>query len=176
VTHYENQILRPAVIDALSTQPDVLVHVAPIEVLSQSGRKRSVSELGAGTPDLLVSIQWQSGGIVGAQWIGLELKRPALPAGPTCTKCCRACLGRRTSLCCKAKVLELDAYQPAGRLDPEQIKLHEAWRKAGRWVYVVHTPAEALAILCVAREMLRIAGLTVLDECAEGPGLVTGRM
>lgn len=158
--HYENQILRPAVIAALSTQPDVLVHIAPIEVLSQSGHKRSAAELGAGTPDLLLSMRWQAAGIFGAQWIGLELKRPALPAGVSCRACCAPCevfCGR--SVCCKAKVLILDVPQSAGVLSPDQKREHLVWSDAGRWVWVIHSPAEALERLADARCVLYEAGL-----------------
>lgn len=178
MSDYENHILRPALIRALSAAPDLVVHVAPVEQFTaSSGLRRSSAELGAGTPDLLCSLRWCAWNVdeghrtevFGAQWLTMELKRPALPPGSSCTLCCQPCgtkaggwRGRYLlSSCCEAKVFEVLGIggQKAGYPTPAQLDEHAAWQRAGRWVYLVRTPAEGLAAVEDGRRRLRAAGL-----------------
>ena len=77
MNRFENEVLRPAVLEWLATVPEIVVHVAPVEILSRAGRRRSSAELGAGTPDLLCSMRWHARGVYGAQWLAFELKSQA---------------------------------------------------------------------------------------------------
>lgn len=166
---YENQVLRPAVLALLGEQPDVLVHVAPVEALTVSGRKRSAAELGKGTPDLLLSVRWRAlgpmSGTAGAQWLAMELKAPGCswPDGTfVCPRCCCPCTDGLRTPCCRV-VARMVPRWSRGSVSPEQRNEHALWEAAGRWVSIIRTPGEALAALEQARRRLRAAGL---EPCA----------
>ena len=163
---YENQVLRPAILLLLGAEPDVIVHVAPVEHLPAAGaRKRSAAELGKGCPDLLLSVRWRAqtvpgvgAQVHGAQWVCFELKAPPCPdlgdEGTICTRCLRS-----SRLCgCGARAQKVPRWS-AGSVRREQRETHEAWERGGRWVTVVRTPADARLALHEARRRLRAAGL-----------------
>lgn len=170
MNQFENEIVRPAVLALLSRIPEWTGHVSSVEKMSQAGMKRSSSEFGAGTPDILGSIAWiAANGARGAQWICFELKSPRLSPGLICTGCVRPCsrAGVR-SVCCSKKIFEMKASRPAGVVSDEQASLHEAWREQGRWIYVVETPQEAKQAIEEVRIRLRQAGLEPVDATVLG--------
>lgn len=168
---YENQVLRPAILLLLGAEPDVIVHVAPVEHLtSGTPRKRSAAELGKGCPDLLLSVRWVSQGrgvgylpVRGAQWLCMELKAPPCPGEVAQVPVCLRCLSVGTTsprcpLPCGGRRSMLPRWS-AGSVRREQRETHEAWERGGRWCSVVRTPADARAALHEARRRLRAAGL-----------------
>lgn len=165
---YENMVLRPAVLLALGAERDVIVHVAPVERLTASGaRKRSVAELGKGTPDLLASIRWVrigSDGLQvasGAQWLCFELKAPPCPDIGAEVTICSKCLSAK--LCgCGARTKTIPRWS-LGSVSKEQRDTHAAWERGGRWVHVVRDLERVREALATSRARLRAAGL---EPCA----------
>ncbi len=160
---FEDDILRPAVIAALSQIPYWTGHVAPVEVLHQSGRRRSQAELGAGCPDILGSVRARvvTDRVITtiAVWVCLELKAPRRHVGWICAICCAPWVD---CPCGSAgRKIELPAPVQEGRVRPEQEQLHAAWRSQGRWVFVVRSPSEAVAAVESVARALRGAGLEV---------------
>jgi len=156
---FERHVLQPAVLVALSRLSYWTGAVLPVERLFQAGRRRSPVELGKGTPDILGSVRWTLGGVVGAQWVALELKAPRLRAGWCCPVCCAS--KEEGQSCCGKRLLRLDALVEAGRVDDEQEELHNAWRAQGRDVVVVRTPYEAMVAVQTVAARLRAIGLEV---------------
>ncbi len=159
---YENQVLRPAVLLALGAERDVIAHVAPVERLTASGaRRRSVAELGKGTPDVLASLCWSRGEVHGAQWVCFELKAPPCPDIGAEVTICSKCLSAK--LCgCGARTKTIPRWS-LGSVSKEQRDTHAAWERGGRWVHVVRDLERVREALATSRARLRAAGL---EPCA----------